>query len=241
MDAVIVEKIKKLLALSRSSNVNEAANAAAIANKYIAQYRINEADLIDQKTANKSVDQEYYPEKMYDDTSPIYESARVTSWKLQLACLLASHYGCAIWNDKAFGASKAGRSVSRFRLIGRYNDVQFAKTMFTWLVNEIQRLADTECRGMGHATLASYCKGAVKGIESLLEEGKRIAEVKAEQAGKSQALQRVDKRGEEATEYMYNKYNLIKVAPNKPRFDPEAFEKGYDIGNVIGRQVNDTE
>lgn len=233
----IVEKVRKLLALSKSSNINEAATAASIANKYIVQYRLKEADYIEQHSQDAGRGREYFPDPIYDDAEPAYESARVTAWKMNLLCLIAHHYGCAVWNDKRVGASRGGRSVSRFRLVGRYNDVKFTKSLFSWLVTEIERHAEYECKGHGHVTAASYCKGAVKGIEELLYKTREQQRAMALQAGKSKALARVDSREKEAQDYMYRKHNLVQAPAPKPKFDPTAFERGFDVGGSIGRHI----
>lgn len=226
----IVEKVKRLLALSQSSNINEAANAAAIANKYIVQYRLRQADLIEQSQGTVQ------PDPIVDDPEPMYMSARVIPWKLQLASVLAQHYGCAIWNDKE-DRRVNGRGTSRFRLVGRSVDVNFTKQMFAWLVNEIQRHADVECLGMGHPTHASYCKGAVKGIENLLGETRASQLNVANQASRTKAIARMDNRFQEAQDYLYSQHHMVRPAIPKPRFDPKAFERGFDVGNFIGKSV----
>ena len=43
----ILDRVKKLLALSTSSNVNEAANAAAAAQRLMLEHRLTEADVSD--------------------------------------------------------------------------------------------------------------------------------------------------------------------------------------------------
>lgn len=227
----IVEKVRKLLALSKSSNINEAATAASVANKYIVQYRLSEADYAEKKEKS-GTDQS----DMFDDPEPVYASARVTPWKLQLACVLAQHYGCAIWNDRVM--NQGNRYQSRFRLIGKYNDVKFTKYMFSWLVNEISRHSEIECRGMGHATYASYCLGAVKGVDSLLRETREKAIVQAKNSGHSSAIVRLNAREQEAQKYMYSKYHLVNPTPQKPRFNPNAFERGFDVGSFLGTNVS---
>lgn len=232
----IAEKVRRLLALSKSSNINEAKAAASIANKYIVQYRLQEAELTERNSHNQS-SKEYYPEPIFDDPEPMYSSAHVTPWKLQLASVLADHYGCALWNDKSYRSSEGGRNVSRFRLIGRFNDVKFTKYMFAWLVDEIQRYSDIECKGHGHTTFSSYCLGAVHGIQNLLRATRERAVGVAEQAGQSKAIARLNNRGKEAQAYMHRKYNLIQPAAPKPKFDSNAFRRGVDVGSYMGSRV----
>lgn len=229
-----IEKVQKLLGLSKSSNINEAATAAAIANKYIVQYRLKEADLIEQVAKEQDREGEYFPQPIFDDPDPAYQTGRVTNWKLQLLTFLAKNFGCAVFNDKR---THEGRSVSRFRLLGRFNDIQFTKQLFKWLVSEIERHSESECKGLGSITSSSFCKGAVKGVETLLRDTKEEHDSKALVLGCSQALARIDNREEEAQEYMYRKYNLIRPSAPKPKFDPGAFERGFNVGEHIGRHI----
>lgn len=224
----IVEKVRKLLALSTSSNIHEAANAAAVANKYITQYRLKEEDYAQQQvepTTNEIV---------FDDPDPIYVSARVIPWKMQLACILAQHYGCAIWNDKKYNVGDNKRSVSRYRLIGRPTDVSFVRAMFDWLVQGISQYSEAECRGRGHATANSYCLGAVRGIHNLFQEARDNVVAKAALAGRSTSIVRLNNREQEAQQYLATKYHLIQAPDPKPKFNPDAFERGFDIGTTLG-------
>lgn len=225
----IVEKVKKLLALSQSSNINEAANAAAMANKYIVQFRLKQADLLEQGGSAQA-------DSILDDPEPVYKCARVTPWKLQLVTVLAQHYGCAVWNDKEDRRTN-GRGVSRFRLVGRGIDVNFTKQMFAWLVMEIQRHTDIECLGMGYTTHASYCKGAVKGIENLLSKTRTAQLTVANQSGHTRAIARMDNRFQEAHDYLYRHHHMVRAVQTEPRVDSKAFDRGFNVGNFIGKSV----
>ncbi len=238
----VLEKVKRLRALATSSNANEAASAAAIANKLILQFQISETQLaLHTQAQEQRAEAESNPEQMFDDADAFYVSARVTQWKLELAQLLAKHYGCAIWNDKAYHISEAGtnRGVSRYRLIGRKDDIQVVKFMFSWFMTEIVKLCDNECRGNGLNYRDSYCKGAVKGIEKLLEYTRAAAMHEAALAGKSQAIELIQNRHKLATAYMHRKYRLLN--PHVRRgIDPNAFERGYEVGSYIGRHAAPT-
>ena len=223
----IVHKIQRLLALSKSDNINEATNAAAIANKYIIKYRLKEEDYLPQNVS-----------LIFDDPESIYESARVTAWKLDLLTLIAKHYGCAIYNDKFL--SENGRNVSKYRLIGRENDVKFTKSMFNWVISEIQKHTNETCKGHGSLTHSSYCKGAVKGIENFLEQTRSEQRQMALASGQASALSRIENREQEALEYMYKKYNVAKPL-TKPKVDPEAYQRGYDVGAGLGKSFVSSE
>lgn len=226
----ILDRIKKLRALATSSNPNEAAAAAGVANKLILKHQISESQLAEISSPESNV------ENMFDDPEPLYVSARVTAWKVDLATLLARHYGCALWNDKVYRSDSQNRGMSRFRLVGREDDVQIVKFMFSWFVSEIQKLVDVECRGYGLNYRDSYCKGAVKGIENLLAYTREKMVEEANKTGKSKALEVVQNRHKLAIEYMFKKHKVIQ--PNgKLGVNPEAFERGYEVGNSAARHA----
>lgn len=135
MTTAIIEKVQKLLALSKSSNANEAAAAANAANKLIDTYRLSEADLECMADAGEPIE---------EDSEYIYESGKVTPWKTALVSHLVKHYGCVHWNDTSYAT---GRQVSRYRLVGRRSDIGITKYMFAYLSAECQRLAAIEAKG----------------------------------------------------------------------------------------------
>ena len=230
-DLAVLDRIKKLRALATSSNPNEAAAAAGVANKLILKHQITEAQLATEDSSKESK-----LDNMFDDPEPIYVSQRVSAWKVDLATLLARHYGCALWNDKSVRSDTQARGVSRFRLIGREGDVQIVKFMFSWFVTEIQKLCEASCRGQGLNYRDSYCKGAVKGIESLLTYTRERTIHEAKSSGGSQAIELVQSRHKLAIEYMFKKHNVIQPTGKLP-INQQAFEAGFDVGNSVARSA----
>ncbi len=226
----ILQTIKRLRALATSSNSNEAAAAAGVANKLILKHQINEIHLADDSAPESATEQ------MFDDPEPFYVSSRVTAWKMELATLLARHYGCALWNDKVYRSADRVRGTSRYRLIGRDKDVQVVKFMFAWFVSEIAKLCDIECRGYGVNYRDSYCKGAVKGIGNLLSYTREKMLSEAANSGNSKAIDMIQNRHQQAIEYMFKKHSLIQPA-TKQGINPVAFERGYDVGSGVARNA----
>lgn len=226
MGSQIVDKVKKLLALSSSSNINEATTSAAIAHKLIVQHRLSATDLTPARTAALA--------PLYDDPEPVYQSGHASPWKVRLLCLIAHHYGVAVWNDKQHKISKGGRGVSRFRLIGLEEDVAIVRQLFVWLAQRVKQFADLECRGYGQVTANSYCTGVVKGIEKEFKSSQNQLYVQAIASGHESAVASVREREKRAQEYLYRQYNLL-VTHEKPRkFDSEAFTRGNRVGSFIG-------
>ena len=215
----VIERVQKLLALSKSSNANEAANAAAAANKLIDQYRLSEADITTEQGET---------DPMVEDDGYIYETGKVTPWKASLVRTLAAHYGVAHYNDTAY---PEGRKVSRFKLIGRTSDIQIVRYMFTWLSMECQRLADANAKGLGRVFVASYCEGFVNGIAIQL----RASRQEVKQTASSSAIIKLDARLQESQSFMYGKHtNLRKTTSySHSQRDGLAFAAGQQKGQSI--------
>ena len=215
----VIDKVKKLLALSKSSNQNEAANATAAANRLIDEYRLSENDLND---SDMIVDNEF-----------IYETGRVIPWKRGLIYVLSNHYGVAVINQCDFSN---GRCKSRFKLIGNKSDVQIVKYMFAWLTSEITRLSNIEAKGKGHIFVFSYCEGFVAGIKNQLD----ISRSEAKKSATTEAIVKIDSRLEQSNEFMCKKFNTeTKKFVSKRRFDSGAYYDGVNKGENthLGRSL----
>lgn len=214
----IIEKVQKLLALSKSSNANEAASAAALANKLIDLYRLSEADIT-------STDDSSDP--LIEDDGFIYETGRIIPWKSNLVVHLAKHYGCAVYNSIVY---PNGRKSSRFKLVGRTTDISIAKYMFSWLSMECQRLSEIEARGKGKVFAASYCQGFVSGVAEQL----RISRNEAKMSASNEAIVKIDARYSEAENFMNRLHNLKSdKSKSAAQIDPSAFHAGKDRGKSI--------
>jgi hypothetical protein len=215
----IIEKVRKLLALSKSCNANEAAAAAAAANKLIDQYRLEECELEDTEAH----------EDIFEEEDPLYESGRLTQWKSYLACNLARHYGCAIYNHKGF-------RKNLYKLAGRKSDIEVVRYMFSWLCLEIERLSDEGSRGKGFDRSAgkifsnSFCTGAVAGINLQLKASRQ----EVVQNASSVAIVKLNQRHDEALAFL-NKSHKLKFEnnSNKSYLDKGAYESGKAKGENL--------
>jgi len=219
----VIEKIKNLRNLATSANAYEAAAAAKVADKLIAQHRISEAEI----QASSKVD---LPAAIKAD-NPLYETARVTSWKNNLASYLTAHYGCKMINDFTYTAESRNR-ISRYYIIGNKGDTEIVRFMFTWLSNEIERLCKKHCKGKGRVVCASYCEGAVDGINVQLALSKEEIKREAINTGTSSALAILDNRLELASMAMYKIYPNLRTERKSShrQIDINAFNKGKADG-----------
>jgi hypothetical protein len=216
----IIEKVQKLLALSKSCNANEAAAAAAVANRLIDQYRLSEADL--------DADVEGELEPIEEDSDYLYQSGKITAWKQTLVSILVKHYGCAYWNDATYAS---GRKVTRYKLVGKRSDVGIVRYMFAWLTAECSRLADMEAKGCGRVFVASYCMGFVRGV------GDQLASSRAEvqKTATSNAIVKIDERESASRTAMYKLHSNLRTskAHSQARLDYNAFSMGKVKGSNL--------
>jgi len=120
----ILDRVKKLLALSTSSNVNEAANAAAAAQRLMLEHKLTEADVSDTQEG-----------QMFELSMGAVGFA--SRWKFVLVTAVARAFFC-----EAVGLRVGQRR--KVRIVGRKEDVEIAARVFRYLHAEIDRLAKIE-------------------------------------------------------------------------------------------------
>jgi hypothetical protein len=166
--STVIEKIQKLRRLATSANVNEAAAAAAAADRLIQQHGLEEAQL--------QADGQAPGEVAVEDRDPLCEwRGWVPQWQLSLACLLSQHYDCASYRYRNIGRTE-------FRIVGRPSDVQTMRYMYAWLTLEIERLAQADRNGSGTSYRNSFRHGAVHGVMLAMRESKKVAQAEASSA-----------------------------------------------------------
>ena len=215
----IIDKVKKLLALSKSDNINEAAAAMSAANKLIDTYRLSEIDLEDSSGVHSS--------ELMEDSEPVYESGRITVWRSSLVSVLATHYGCAVIMYKNYRNSS-------YKLIGRANDIKIVKYLYAWATYEIERLcknassAHSFNKSDGKIFANSFCIGAVSGIRSQLASSRK-------EVINSASLVKLDNRYDEAVKFMKNRNADLKINSfsSKTQIDRMAYQKGFTSGSQI--------
>jgi hypothetical protein len=226
----ILDRVKKLLALSTSSNVNEAANAAAAAQKLMLEHRLTEADVSDTQEG-----------QMFE----LSMGAKGFSmrWKFVLVTAVARSFFC-----EAVGLRVGKRR--KVRIVGRREDVEIASRVFRYLHSEINRLAKIEIEsidwdggscsfGLGLASgiehdpeqyLESFRRGAVAAAIDRLRTGEEDFA-----ASDSRALVMVSRGREKVREYVGRKFTETR----KPGFedvvqvDDVAFVRGYEQARAI--------
>jgi hypothetical protein len=181
----ILDKIKKLLALSSNNkDVNEAAAAAAKAQALIERYKIDmaldasDAEVEAGEDGSFVVEAPIFDEKIVNRV--IYRfPGRVTTWKLLLAGHIGKVNGVKVWFTA--GTGKDGKYKQGF-LSGAGTEESIAVTteMLNWLIGEVERLYEEDrpdglARGEGKKWANGFKNGAVETIGKRLLQARREA------------------------------------------------------------------
>lgn len=172
----VIAKILRLRSLAKSDNVHEAAAAAAAAERLIANYQIDEAEL-EARTGQSAGD-------AGDDREPLITwKGSAPAWHRALCAALAEHYGCVTYRER-WGKGKA--RITSMYAFGRPDDVVTLRYMLAWLGVELARLGQEHPR----RTRPTFLHGAVHGVLIAM----RQAREQARQTASSAALAIFDER-----------------------------------------------
>jgi len=151
----LLARVQKLLALSTSSNVHEAAAAAAMAQALIEAHHLQ--DLLDR--AARAADDE----RQVDDgrDAPLEVGRRLRRWKTVLATVLAEHNACVAWTEER------GRETA-LCLAGRAADREVVAALYAWLVVRIEWLSATWGAGRDRHWHEAFRIGAAEVIAARL-------------------------------------------------------------------------
>jgi hypothetical protein len=225
----VIEKVRKLRKLAGSDNVNEAAAAAAAADRLIQEHGLAEAQLEAEGQAEGEAPAE-------DATPGTTWYGQTVTWQLNLISGLARHYGCSsylitVCNETEAGVYKHGRA---YKMIGRPSDVASVRYMYAWLVAEIEGLAQKNT-GNGRAWLNSFRIGCVVGVVEAMRAEKRAVIDQARAAGASAAIVLVENRLAEAKAVRDAKHPDLKSSGN--RRGPSDLG-GFFAGQKAGRDIH---
>lgn len=223
-----ISKARKLLALSKSSNEGEAANAAAKAQELIDRYELETAALSYEGTvepeeeirdfADDPIDQKIGPSK---------------AWKTTLA----------------MGVAKANQTKvylmgSQICLVGTPSDVAATRYLYSWLARQVVEISQRECKGNGFVYANNYRLGMATRLSERLAEQRKatVAQVQADAARSEnqnalvlvgRAIAKRDERSQAVQ--LWAKKNMRLRAGNASRISgsESARARGYRDGNRV--------
>lgn len=154
----IIDKVRKLLALSTSSNEHEAALAASHAQRLLAEHNLAMSDLEVKEAGADASDLDL-------------KRKTVDKWLRSLFGSVAAAFDCS-------AISISNSTTTRLRFIGCGEDPQVAMYTMQYLVKEIERLAKQFVKGLPpHTNKAmhrkSFLLGAVNGVRAQLAQQKK--------------------------------------------------------------------
>lgn len=161
----LIDKLQKILALTKSPQEGEAAAAAAMLQKFLTQHNLSIADLESKGQAAPGI-----REERYDLGKAAFQ------WKLNLAEVIADHYFCVPM------VSSVSKRVS---FIGRPENVEALQMLYGWLMEQIKRFSREAWRKDGQHIdklrwHVNYCLGSVDRIGERLEELRDAAHADAD-------------------------------------------------------------
>lgn len=154
-DPPLLDRVRKLLALSSSPNIHEAATAAALAQTLIARHRLQswlDAEQAQAEDADPLTD---------GRDQPLELSKRLRKWKVVLACMLADANGCVAYT-LVLGKDEA------ICVVGRNRDRQAVAALWTSLVSRIEWLSATHGAGQDRRWHEAFRVGVVAAVAEKL-------------------------------------------------------------------------
>lgn len=150
MSKKIIDKIRKLLALSTSPNENEAALAAAKAKELLDQYELTEVDLVKQEIEEKKF-----------DTGTI----AVPQWRKSLASNVANSYGCGWYYSSGCKLYHEPNINGKITFYGPELDVEVAIYICEFCITTVERMTKAYMESTKiklHGNNSSYTGGRVR-------------------------------------------------------------------------------
>src|SRR5215469_2538003 len=208
----ILDKIKKLLALSTSSNPNEAASAAAKAQALLAQYNLD----LSQVEAHSGETSDYCQQDIV--------VGGVSRWRKTLMLVLARPNFCAVVSYKG---------TERISIVGEPHNIEVVKYLYEYLVQQLEPMAATAYRQSGSSMHArtwkdSFFYGAIASIDQRLKEQ---AQVFADTSEQSRAL--VVVKDAELRAAMKRYHPNVTPGQRKHLRSQDGFQQGVEAGQRI--------
>jgi Protein of unknown function (DUF2786) len=235
--AKLLDRIRKLLALTASPNANEAAVARSKAKKLMAEHGLGEQEVLDSETSGKIFEMSMGAEGF------------ASRWKFVLVALVARAHGC-----EAIGLRRG--KLRKVKMVGTKKDTEEASKLFTCLLGEIERIVKIECAdppdeildevALGYrrslrAYLDSFRRGAVTALAERLKAKKQSASSSSPPLG---AMVLAGGGKPKAREHVKSKFPEAKnisldVFGEDMGLDELAFYRGFRRGMLVEMPVRE--
>lgn len=202
----IMERVEKLLALSKSDNEHEAALAMAQAQKLMSEYSIKEG-MLNAEEGLKEI--------------PLAEATRFPVWlsRLYIAVGVANGAVAMFYRNK---------TSTEIRFIGKKVDIIMARNMSRYVESEIERFSHPLSFIRDRVWIGSYREGMVDTISLKLQEATRAAAQEMEDAGGTGMVLYVEERAKKIVA------ELVRDAGCK-KMRVESKAKGHEDARLMGQ------
>ena len=207
----IKEKVCKLLALSNSSNENEAAAALSRAQQLILTYKLSIAECL---AAGQYVPED---EAIIKHGTPLIATARIAQWQGRLCSVLAEVNDCKILLYKGVGIV----------IFGRQSDIDDVRTMLSFCIGQLWKLSP---KGKGKVYSDSWYLGAIDTMR------RRLADMKVEvtKTATTFGLVKLEERAAKVESFIQANVKVGKAQQSSANFNSAA----YWQGKMDGEQIN---
>jgi hypothetical protein len=154
--AKLLDRIRKLLALTASPNANEASVASAKAKKLMVEHGFTEQEVLDSETSGKIFEMSMGAEGF------------ASRWKFVLVALVARAHGC-----EAIGLRRG--KLRKVKVVGTKKDTEEASKLFTYLLGEIEQIVKIECADPPDEILDEVALGYRRSLRAYLDSFRRGA------------------------------------------------------------------
>lgn len=208
----IVDKIRKLLALSKSDNPNEAAIALQKATALMEEYQIKNIDLIPEQDVTHS------------DLEAVTGQHFV--WASRLAYSCAKLFDCTTINYT---------SQKSFRFVGEEQNILCANQLFWHLFRAWKGMCNTDYKNDKPSDRKLYRKSHGLGYASMIwQRVQELTEKRHENIVKSTGTDLVVVSDAKLNQYMEENFNLRKASSRSLT----TSSSGYSQGMAAGKKVN---
>lgn len=226
MSGQILDRVRKLLARSKSDNVHEAALAAEMAQRLMTEHKLHMSDVeIAAEAAEPVVSGEALNEGQ----------ASVTTWQVRLLGGVARANSCRI----LIQSSRRGMREGRLTVYGKQSDVDSTLYLYRYVAAEINRLCKAwgDQGAFGRAARNSFRVGAANTIRRRLTEARAAEQAKWAETGAAAAGALIHLRNSDAAA----EEHINKIAGDSARGwagSAPASARGYVAGQRAADSIN---
>lgn len=219
-DPTVLERVARLLALSDgTSNPNEAAVAAAQAQRLMTRHRLSRADVVERRDEIRA-----------HGDRPLFVGKRLRSWLLALAQAVTRNNGCF----SVLVRDSSGRKS--LVVVGRIEDVDLVRYVFTYVRREIDRVTKHYRRAgvfWERGSETRFRLGAVTAVSMAMAKARN----ETLQGASETAIVRVKRDEKEAEQWAYENIDGLEESATR-RVEVSVWDASFAAGLNEGKKIS---